>query len=93
MSKGDMKSSVFWDTTPCSPFKFNLTSGGIYRLHFQGQRISQARNQRESRWQEILKMEETYSSETSFDLIGLQFVISQKTEFFITTYVTTSYST
>jgi hypothetical protein len=46
-----MKSSAFWDTTSCSPMKFNRRFGGTCRLHFQGRRISQARNQRESRWQ------------------------------------------
>jgi hypothetical protein len=47
-----MKSTIFWDKTPCSRLKFNrLHGGGKYRLHLQGQRISRARNQRESRWQ------------------------------------------
>jgi hypothetical protein len=31
---------------PRSPFKFSLLFGGTYRLHFQGRRISQARNLR-----------------------------------------------
>jgi hypothetical protein len=35
-----MKSSIFWDTTPRSPFKANRSFGGIFRLHFQGRRIS-----------------------------------------------------
>jgi hypothetical protein len=46
-----MKSSIFWDTTPCSPLKVNRHFGGIVRLHLQGRRVSEARNQRESRWQ------------------------------------------
>jgi hypothetical protein len=33
-----MKSSVFWAITPCSPLK-------VSRLHFQGRRVSQVRNQ------------------------------------------------
>jgi hypothetical protein len=41
-----IKSSVFWDTTPCIPFKSNRSFGGTIRLHFQGQRISQSRSQR-----------------------------------------------
>jgi hypothetical protein len=45
-----MKSSVFWDIGPCSPLKVNRRFGGTYRLHLQG-RISQARYQREIRWQ------------------------------------------
>jgi hypothetical protein len=41
-----MKTSVFWDITPCSPLKVNGRFGGTYRLHLQG-RISRARYQRE----------------------------------------------
>jgi hypothetical protein len=44
-----MKSTVFWDITPCGPLKFNRRFRGTCRLHFQG-RISQARYQHESRW-------------------------------------------
>jgi hypothetical protein len=45
-----MKSTVFWDITPCSPLKANRRSGGTYTylLHLQGQGISRARNQREA---------------------------------------------
>jgi hypothetical protein len=42
-----VKSSVFWDITPCSPSKVNRSFGGTCRLHLQGRKI----NQRESRWQ------------------------------------------
>jgi hypothetical protein len=31
-----MKSSVFWDITPCSPLKVNRCFGGTYRIHLQG---------------------------------------------------------
>jgi hypothetical protein len=44
-----MKSSVFRDITPCTPLKVIRRFGGTCRLHLQGRRISQARNQRESR--------------------------------------------
>jgi hypothetical protein len=37
--------------TPCSPLKVNRRFGGTHRLHLKGRNISQARNQRESRWQ------------------------------------------
>jgi hypothetical protein len=40
-----MKSSVFWDITPCDPLNGRRRFGGI---HYQGQRISKARNQREA---------------------------------------------
>jgi hypothetical protein len=46
-----MKSFVFWDIPPWSPLKVNRYFGGTYRLHLQSRRISQARNQHESRWQ------------------------------------------
>jgi hypothetical protein len=46
-----MKRIIFWDITPCSPLKVNRRFGGSYDLHIQGPWISQARNQRESRWQ------------------------------------------
>jgi hypothetical protein len=36
-----IKSSVFWDMTPCSPLKTNRRFGGTCRLHLQGRRIQQ----------------------------------------------------
>jgi hypothetical protein len=32
--------SVFWDITPCSPFKVNRSFGGTCRFHLQDQTIS-----------------------------------------------------
>jgi hypothetical protein len=46
-----LKSTVFWDITPCSPFNVNRRFGGTYRLQLQGRRIGRARYQCESRWQ------------------------------------------
>jgi hypothetical protein len=40
-----MKSTIFWDTTLCSPLKVSRRFGGSYHLHFLGRRISRARNQ------------------------------------------------
>jgi hypothetical protein len=37
--------------TPCSSLKVNLLFGGTYRLHLQGRKISQGKNQREISWQ------------------------------------------
>jgi hypothetical protein len=37
------KSYIFWDTTSHSPLRVNQHFGGTSRLHFQCQRISQAR--------------------------------------------------
>jgi hypothetical protein len=31
-----MKSTIFWDITPCSPFSVNRRFRGTYRLHLQG---------------------------------------------------------
>jgi hypothetical protein len=46
-----MKNSIFGDIMMCSLLKVSLCFGGTCRLHLQGQTISQARNQHESRWQ------------------------------------------
>jgi hypothetical protein len=43
--------TIFWDITPYSSLKLKRRFGEIYRLHFHRQRISLARNQRESMWQ------------------------------------------
>jgi hypothetical protein len=45
----------------------NRRFGGKYRLHLQGRRISQARNHCEGGSKRNLKMEVTFSSETSVD--------------------------
>jgi hypothetical protein len=45
-----MKSSTFWDITPCSPLKVNSLFGGTCQLHLQDRRLSEARNPRENRW-------------------------------------------
>jgi hypothetical protein len=36
-----LKSSIFWDITPCNPFKVNRRFRATYRLHPQGLRIGQ----------------------------------------------------
>jgi hypothetical protein len=43
-----MKSSIFWDIMSCSPLKVNRSYGGTGRLHIQGLRVSQVRNQHEA---------------------------------------------
>lgn len=40
-----MKNSYLWDVTPCSPMKATRRFGRTYRLHSQGRRTGQARNQ------------------------------------------------
>jgi hypothetical protein len=46
-----VNSSVFLDVTSCSPLKAIWRFGGTCYLHLQDRRISQARNQCESKWQ------------------------------------------
>jgi hypothetical protein len=60
-----MKSSVFWDTTLCSPLKVNGRFGGTSRLHLQGRRISHARNRKTVDKQSL--QEATCSIEMSVD--------------------------
>jgi hypothetical protein len=36
-----MKSSIFWNITPCSPLKDNRRFGGACHFHLQCRRISQ----------------------------------------------------
>jgi hypothetical protein len=33
-----LKSTIFWDITPCNPLSVNRHFGGTYHLHLQGQR-------------------------------------------------------
>jgi hypothetical protein len=40
-----LMNSALWTITPCSPLNVNRCFGGIYHLHLQDLRISQARNQ------------------------------------------------
>jgi hypothetical protein len=72
-----MKGSIFWDITPCSPFKVNPCFGGICHVHIQDRRICQARNEHEAgskkrsarlAYSSLLKIDVTCSSETSVDL-------------------------
>jgi hypothetical protein len=44
-----IKNTLFWDIISCSLLKVSLYFRGTYGFHLQGQRISHARNQRESR--------------------------------------------
>jgi hypothetical protein len=71
-----MKSSVFWDITPCSRFNVERHFRRIYRFHLVGRRISHARNEHEAvsehdgfslAYSLTLKMDSSYSSETSVD--------------------------
>jgi hypothetical protein len=71
----DESRSIFWDIKLCSPLKVNRRFGGQCSLYLQGRRISQGRNQSESRcdscfllgFSSTLKMEAICSSETSVE--------------------------
>jgi hypothetical protein len=45
----NLKSTVFWDITPCSPLRVNRRFGGTYRLHLQGRKNKFRKKSRESR--------------------------------------------
>jgi hypothetical protein len=65
-----MKSSIFWYTRPCNPFKVSRCFGGTRLLHLQGGRISEAGTLSATRFMlcsSILKMGVTCSSKTSVD--------------------------
>jgi hypothetical protein len=73
-----MKSPIFRGITPCSPLKANGCFAGTCRLHLQDQRISKAKKPALlaatcfmvfscMSYFLILKMETTYSSETSVE--------------------------
>jgi hypothetical protein len=77
-----MKRFIFRVITPCHPLKVNRHFEGTCDLHLQGQRMSQARNQHEGRWQveaftlvsclayfSTLKMEATCSSKMLVDFL------------------------
>jgi hypothetical protein len=82
MGRFSLKSTIFWDITPCSPLKVNRCFGGTYRLHLQDRRIRRARNQ----WQ----AERYVPPKRRLTCNGLHGVISQKIVLFITTAVSTS---
>jgi hypothetical protein len=61
-----IKSPTFWDITPYSLVKVNLSFRGTYCIRLQVQRISHARNQHEADSKHS-KVEAIYSSEMSVD--------------------------
>jgi hypothetical protein len=92
-----MTRSIIWDVTPCSPLKVIRRFGGACHLHLQGQRISQAINQRENRWQTLLsrcflvwlilrpwRWRRHAPPKRRLTFNWLHGVISQKTDLFIT---------
>jgi hypothetical protein len=64
-----MNNSSIWNITLRCPFKVNRRFGGTYRLHLQGRRVSQARNQREV---DSEQNSATYTFQSGF-LLGLFF--------------------
>jgi hypothetical protein len=68
-----MKSTIFWDITPCRPLKDNRRFGGIYRLHFQAYLA--------------LKWRQYFPQECPLSFNGIHGVICHKILLFITTAV------
>jgi hypothetical protein len=58
-----MKSSFFWDITPCSSLKVIRRFGVTSRLHFQGRSMHQTTNHREADSKTSLR-NESYNMET-----------------------------
>jgi hypothetical protein len=87
-----MKSSIIWDTTPCSPLKVNCHFGCTCLLNLQLRRINQTRNWHEAGSKFMLISCLAYSSAlkmvscSSETLVDFQMIIwsyiSQKTELF-----------
>jgi hypothetical protein len=85
-----LESSIFWDTTPCSPLKVIRCFGRTCCLHLQGRKISQVRNQ-------LFLLSTRFHAGVLLGYIkrqltftGLHCGISQKIEHFIATAVRTS---
>jgi hypothetical protein len=60
-----MKSTIFWDITPCSPLKVNRRFGGTYRLNLCPAYHLLARWFIARAYSSTLKVEAKYTSETS----------------------------
>jgi hypothetical protein len=69
----NINNSVLWDITPCTPLDVSQSFGETCRLHIQGRRVIQVRNQHEpgikksSARSQTLKMEVICSLETPVD--------------------------
>jgi hypothetical protein len=65
-----VRSSIYWNITPCSPLKVNRRFGETYRLHLQGRRISEKAGGKQTSYAvyfSTLKMEAICYSVTSLD--------------------------
>jgi hypothetical protein len=103
-----MKSIIFWDMTPCSPFSFNQRFGETYRLHLQSRRNTFSKTSKQAGDKQkpnacflvLLNLflrpwrwRPYVPPKRQWKLNGLHGVISQKMILFITTAVKTSNST
>jgi hypothetical protein len=71
-----VKTSIFWDATPCSPLKFNRRFGGIYCLHLQGRRISSLKANRKQNRCENLKYYKLIFIEKTDNLVSVDKVVN-----------------
>jgi hypothetical protein len=74
-----IKSTIYWDITPCSPLKVNRRFGESFRPHLQVRRTNQARNQCESKW----RWRRCVPPKCRWTFNGQHDVISQKIVLFI----------
>jgi hypothetical protein len=73
-----VKSTLFWDVTPCSPLKVSRRFGVTHHFHLQGRRISRARNQRE-RWQAEPEHIFTVVSYSAYSTVKMEAICSSET--------------
>jgi hypothetical protein len=91
-----LKSTIFWDITPCSPLSVNWRFGGTYRLHLQdrknklGKKLVWKQVASRSLFFLLWRWRRYVPPKRRLTLNGLHCVISQKMVLFITTAVTTS---
>jgi hypothetical protein len=90
-NKYSIKSTIFWDITPCGPLSVNRCFGGTYRLHLQGRKNKFSKK---PAWMQVASLPWWWRwyvpSKRRLALNGLHGVISQKIVLFITTTVRSS---
>jgi hypothetical protein len=63
-----MKNSIFWNITPCRLLKVNRCFGVTFRLHLQGRRTSQIRNQHKAESKQIFILVSFLASSSTLNI-------------------------
>jgi hypothetical protein len=85
ITRSRIKSSIFWDMTPCSPLNVNWRSVQTCLLYLPDLRISRTRNQHEEGSKQIrIRDRWTLQTELPSTFNGLHNIISREIEPFIT---------